>query len=184
MSLFGGLGLGSIGGLVMPTLLGAAGGQVLFGRRGAMLGGLGGLGYGLYDQGFLNNLLSSSAAPTNPNFPNILTTAGARGTPPTALDKLIGGFKKAMPDFSSGSVGGNVGNALLMGSLMGQGGYQRPQVSGAGPNIIPSQYNASGRVSPDFRTKISVVSPTAGLLYPYNMRGFGGAGMFRDDYLY
>lgn len=181
MSLFGGLGLGSIGGLVMPTLLGTIGGQALFGRRGAMLGGLGGLGYGLYDQGFLNNLLSPAAATTDPTFPTILSTAGGKGTPSSALDKLIGGFKNAMPDVTPSSVG----NTLLMGSLLGGGGNQRVPFQGSGANIIPSQYNASGRIDPDFSSKvISVKSPSMGLIQPYSTTGFGGARMFVDDYLY
>ena len=181
MSLFGGLGLGSIGGLVMPTLLGTIGGQALFGKRGAMLGGLGGLGYGLYDQGFLNNLLTPAAATTDPTFPTILSTAGGKGTPFSALDKLIGGFKQYMPDVTPSSVG----NTLLMGSLLGGGGNQRVPFQGGSPNIIPSQYNASGRISPDFSSKvISVKSPSMGLIQPYSTTGFGGSRMFVDDYLY
>jgi len=183
----------TLGSMILPTIIGNTVGRAIGGKTGARLGSLAGSIYG--GRGFFDGLLSSGKGPnpiilpdgTQSFMPSFMTGSPSGGgildSITSAGSDFMKGIKSSVPDFG-GSSGGSVGNALLMGSLMGQGGYQRPQVSGAGPSIVPSQYNASGRVNPDFRTKVSVVSPTAGLLYPYNMRGFGGAGMFRDDYLY
>lgn len=182
----------TLGSMIIPTIIGNVAGRAIGGKTGARLGSLAGSIYG--GRGFFDGLLSSGQGPnpiilpdgTQSFMPSFMKTSGGGilDTITSAGSDFMKGIQGSIPDFG-GSGGGNIGNTLLMGSLLGSGGNQRIPVQSAGPDIIPSQYNASGRIDPDFSSKvITVKTPSMGLIQPYSTTGFGGARMFVDDYLY
>jgi len=188
----------TLGSMILPTIIGNTVGRAIGGKTGARLGTLAGSIYG--GRGFFDGLLSSGQGPnpiilpdgTQSFMPSFMTGSPSGGgildTITSAGSDFMKGIKSSVPDFGGfgGSGGGSIGNTLLMGSLLGGGGNQRVPFQGGGADIIPSQYNASGRISPDFSSKvIPVRTPSMGLIQPYSTTGFGGSRMFvDDDYLY
>jgi len=184
----------TLGSMILPTIIGNTVGRAIGGKTGARLGSLAGSIYG--GRGFFDGLLSSGQGPnpiilpdgTKSFMPSFMTGSprggGILDTITSAGSDFMKGIQGSVPDFG-GSGGGNIGNTLLMSQMLGSGGNQRVPFQGSGANIIPSQYNASGRINPDFSSKvISVKSPSMGSIQPYSTTGFGGSRMFIDDYLY
>ena len=175
-----------------PITIGAglgAGVSVLRGGnplKGAMVGGLGGAGYGaLTGSGMAGNLLSqggllnSGAAgivgSTGEIGSTLATTAGAKGVAPSFLDKGLA-FMRQNPVASQAG--------LVAATNMMQPTPQY-QMNVQDPQIIPSQQSQMNYIPAHLQTqvqkpRIDVTAPAMGATTPYRTFGFGGANMFRD----
>ena len=175
-----------------PITIGAglgAGVQVLRGKNplgGAVMGGLGGAGYGaLTGKGMAGNLLSQgglfgSATPgiigsTGEMGSALATTAGAKGVAPSFLDKGLA-FMRQNPTATG------AGLVAAQNLMQPQPTYQ---MTPPDPQIIPSQQSMNSYVPAHLQTqvqkpRVDVTAQAMGATTPYRTFGFGGANMFRD----
>ena len=177
-----------------PITIGAglgAGVSVLRGGnplKGAMVGGLGGAGYGaLTGSGMAGNLLSQGGllnagqagivGSTGEIGSTLATTAGAKGVAPSFLDKGLA-FMRQNP------VASQAGLVAATNMMQPTPQYQI-DTSAQGPAIRPSQQSMNSYVPQHLmsqvqKPRVDVTAPTMGATQPYRTFGFGGANMFRD----
>ena len=175
-----------------PITIGAglgAGLSVLSGKsplKGAMMGGLGGAGYGaLTGSGMAGNLLSQGGllnagqagivGSTGEIGSTLATTAGAKGVAPSFLDKGLS-FMRQNP------VASQAGLIAAQNMMQPTPKYQ---MTTPDPQVIPSQQSQMNYIPAHLQTqvqkpRVDVTAPAMGATTPYRTFGFGGQNMFRD----